>query len=134
MEAGFLSRVWIDLAGAARVPQETVEQLQEALSVGEVVLEPGCLGHLASTADALPKNPGIDDLVRKAREEAADLGRALANEGNAMEELLAALAIGCTPAEPIAIPEIAFLASLEESRFPGKSSDFSTLESLSKKL
>jgi hypothetical protein len=117
----FLARVWMELATAAGVAQDVQKSLAAALRDGQVALEPGCLRHLASTSDDLPDRPAIDDMVRKAREDAADLGRALADESDLMEELLAVLAIGSTPTEPIAIAEIAFLASSEEAPLPGKS-------------
>jgi hypothetical protein len=84
----FLARVWIELATAAGVAQKVQVPLANALRDGQVALEPGCLRHLASSAEALPDRPKIDDMIRKAREDAADLGRALADESDLMEELL----------------------------------------------
>ena len=118
----FLARVWTELATAAGVAQDVQESLAAALRDDQVSLEPGCLRHLASTSDALPDRPTIDEMVRKAREDAADLGRALADESYLMEELLAVLAIASTPTEPIRTSEIAFLASSEEAPLPGRSS------------
>jgi hypothetical protein len=118
----FLSRLWTEMATAAKVPASLADRLANALKNSELVLEPGCLQHLASSGEALSDDMPLDQAVRIAREPAGSLGRALAAQPT-MANLLIALAIGSTPSDPIAAREVAFAMDSTVASFPGKASD-----------
>lgn len=116
----FLSRLWTDMATAANAPASLTDQLASALKSSQIVLEPGCLQHLASSRDRLSDNMSLDQAVRIAREPAKDLGRALVTDQPSMASLLIAVAIGSTPSAPIAAREVAFAMDGAPTSLPGK--------------
>lgn len=118
----FLSRLWTEMATAANVPASLTDRLANALKNSELILEPGCLQHLASSGEALSDDMPLDQAVRTAREPAKSLGRALAAQPS-MANLLIALAIGTTPNAPITAREVAFAMDGTATSLPGKVSN-----------
>lgn len=115
----FLNRLWTEMATAAHAPASLRDRLANALKNSEIILEPGCLQHLASSGDTLPDDMPLDQAVRTAREPARSLGRALAVQPS-IANLLIALAIGSTPSAPIATREVAFAMDGTAASLPGK--------------
>jgi hypothetical protein len=120
--ADFLVRVWIRIADTLGVPSDMREMLADALSSGKEQMEIGCLQHLALSFDQLPSSPTLEQSVRLARQNAADLGQSLSNMNNEMTELLAALAIGSSPNHPVALDEVAFCIDSGSPKLPTKKS------------
>lgn len=115
----FLSRVWTAMTDAANVPATVRDPMAQALADGVKRLELGCLRHLASNYDQLPSDATLDHMVQLAREDAGVLGRSLAANPE-MEEILAAMAIGSSPRDPIAFRDLAFLLGAGGETLPGK--------------
>ena len=76
----FSSRLWVEMATLADVPPSLKDRMADALSKAEVILEPGCLQHLALSRDALSEDMPLDQAICLAREPARSLGQALATD------------------------------------------------------
>ena len=118
LPATFLAEIWDFLANRFAVPSPLRERVLTALSDGSLQLEPGCLQHLAVNH----ANPGgaadMDGIIRKAREDAADLGLALVQD--TPEPLLSALALASTPQESIDFTSLAYVTGAGGDGLPGK--------------
>ncbi|NTV12345.1 MAG: hypothetical protein HGA96_00180 [Desulfobulbaceae bacterium] len=113
----FLVRLWQMLSETWKV-EETVKQVVlDALGNGKLILEAGCLHHLA-VHHARLKDFGLLQIERLAREEASHFGHAL--EGEGFQYLMMGLGIGSSPSEPIALPELAFVTGGGGVSLPGK--------------
>ena len=119
-ELSFLLSVWESMTTGIQITSPVTQAVTGSILKGEV-LEVGNLRHLASSIDQLTPDSSSQAIVRKAREDASDLGRELALGNAAMQGLLAALAIGTSSQEPIHVAELAVLTSASESSFPGLS-------------
>lgn len=117
-EPAFLVSLWRSLASSFAVETELSMLVDEALATGVLILEPGCLEHLAANAYRLHMTPSINDVVRLAHEDAAQFGRALAAEG--MEDLAVCLSVTTAPQEPIGLTSLAYVRGSGGSGFPGK--------------
>jgi hypothetical protein len=106
------------------VPKRVVRAVLDLLSSRRESFEIGNLRHLASTADQLHSNAGVLEIIRKAQEDAADLGRELVRSDTAMQELLVALAVASQPDLPLPLRELAFITSLAVQELPGETSDY----------
>ena len=116
----FLAVAWESIA-VRRVPTNVIARLSAALRDGSVALELGCLRHLAFNIDRLASpDPSVADLIAKAREDAGDLGRSLANESPEMEELLMALAACSNDDAPFRVSDLAFVLQRDDGDLPGK--------------
>lgn len=103
----FLADQWGDLASSLPVGAALRGQVADAIAAGSLAVEPGCLEHLAAYAHELPARPSLDDVVRLAREDATQLGRAMAGEG--LADLAIHLSACTSPGEPIRLAELAFV-------------------------
>jgi hypothetical protein len=123
-DGAFLERVWLEVARTYDVPAYLRERVRDGLSCGELVLEPGCLLHLAVNHERLGHATTLEEIVRLARQDARSLGLALSKEGFA--PLLAALAIATTPELPVSETEIAFVLGNGGPDRPGESNVIAT--------
>ncbi|WP_137102320.1 hypothetical protein [Azospirillum argentinense] len=69
------------LASTFAVESALRDRVADALSAGALVLEPGCLEHLAANTHRLRASASIAEVTRLAREDAAQLGRTLSATG-----------------------------------------------------
>jgi hypothetical protein len=121
--APFLSRAWLgmfDLAVVDPARRNQISYFSDLLGRGTVSIEIGCLRHLASTLDEVAVTATSEQLLRKAHEDASDLGRALAAQNPDMQQLLIILAICSTPTETLGEKEVAFLGDQNDDSFPAK--------------
>jgi hypothetical protein len=124
----FLAVAWESIA-TQRVPTHVLAGLSAVLRDGSVVLELGCLRHLAFNIDRLSSpDPSVADLVAKAREDASDLGRSLANESPEIEELLMALAACSNGDTPLLVSDLAFMLQRQGGDLPGKKQNLARLQ------
>ena len=121
--ADFLVVAWGKMARRWAVPKRVERAVVDLLSSGRKSFEIGNLRHLASTADQLHSNAGVPEIIRKAQEDAADLGRELVRSDTAMQDLLVALAVASQPDLPLSLRELAFITSSELQELPGKTGD-----------
>jgi|GEM_PF-776983 len=125
---GFLSQLWAEMAVISSIPLSLKDRIATALSKAEIVLEPGCLRHLALSGDSLRDDIPFDQTIRLAQQPAKSLGQALAVRPS-METLLIGLAIGSTPSAPITPRELAFAIDSAAVSLPGKvGSPFSRIQ------
>lgn len=124
----FLEKVWLEVARTYAVPAYLAERVRETLSSGDLVIEPGCLVHLAVNHECLGEASMLDEIVRLARQDAKSLGLALSNEG--LAPLLSALAIATTPELPVSETEIAFVLGDGGPDRPGESNVTATMSSM----
>ena len=124
----FLAAAWESIA-TQRVPTDVLVSLSAALRYGSVVLELGCLRHLAFNIDRPSSpDPSMADLVAKAREDAGDLGRSLANGSPEMEELLMALAACSNDDAPLLVSDLAFMLHRQGGDLPGKEQNLARIQ------
>ncbi len=102
-----LAEIWRGLCLRRKVPEGLASLVANALSAGDLTLEPGCLVHLAYNYESLPPDARLADVERLGLQNANSFGRALATEGFAA--LLEALAVATTPQRPIHLTELAFV-------------------------
>ncbi|MDX8501923.1 hypothetical protein RFM99_26360 [Mesorhizobium sp. VK4C] len=119
-EPDFLVSLWRSLAAAFQVDATLRQRVAEALAAGALTLEAGCLEHLAANTYRLGASATIADVARLARENAAQLGRALATEG--LEDLCVSLSVATAPQEPIELVDLAYVRGSGGLGLPGKSS------------
>ena len=120
----FLLEAWRVIATSGNVPALVRKAVSVSIEHGEA-LEVGNLSHLAANVDQLLPNASTQDIIRKAREDAADLGRELSLRGPDMHSLLLALSVGTSPGEPIQLRELAFLTDPQPAKLPCKNEDAS---------
>lgn len=118
LEPNFLVSLWQSLASIFAVQAALHERVTHALTTGALLLEPGCLEHLAANADRLSASASIADVCRLAREDAAHLGRTLVDNG--LEDLSVSLAVATTSREPIALVDLAYVRGSGGLSLPGK--------------
>ena len=118
LEAAFLVSLWQALAATFEVDATLAARVADAIATGELVLEPGCLEHLAANTDRLRESVSIADVTRLAREDAAQLGQTLAADG--LEDLAVSLAVATAPREPIRLIDLAYVRGSGGAGLPGK--------------
>jgi hypothetical protein len=111
---------WKKMTRASSVPDPVEQKVHSLLKSGKAKLEIGNLRHLASTADQLPPQAQVSAIIRKAQEDAADLGRELERFSTQMSELLITLALASQPDLPLSLSELAFITSSTDGQLPGK--------------
>lgn len=116
--AAFLCGLWEQYAEKWNVTLSLRQFVQEALSRGDLLLEAGCLRHLAVHHARLENRYDLNQIIRLAREEATSLGHALGEEG--FEKLLTGLALASSEKEPIALSELSFVIGAGGDGLPGK--------------
>ncbi len=121
----FRRTVWGQLSETEHVPKWLVEKVSNALGEGLLELEPGCLRHLAVFHEKLQESAGLSEITRFAREDAADLGRALQQSGHG--PILMGISIGSVAGQPIELDDLAFLAGKGGARLPGLPSSQTTI-------
>lgn len=115
----FLLEVWKSAVEKFDVPCLLGNFICEVLSNGSLILEPGCLEHLAAHHRRLGGELDLDQISRLAREESVALGRELAGAGH--EEILSTLALTTVAQDRIAVGELAYTMGSGGSALPGKS-------------
>jgi hypothetical protein len=125
LEPAFLVSLWQALAAAYAVDAALVVRVTDALLTGELVLEPGCLEHLAANTDRLGAATPIVDVTRLAREDAAQLGQTLVACG--LEDLAVSLAVATAPREPIRLVDLAYVRGSGGAGLPGKRTALGTM-------
>ncbi|XQA71415.1 hypothetical protein ACM9XB_08020 [Xanthomonas sacchari] len=115
--AELATKLWQDLRSRGKVSGALYQSVLDAIGGIEVRLEPGFLSYLALNSDRLGEAPTLEKALRLAKEDASDLGRALAAETSAI--LLQVLAIGTAPGISLAMDELAFLTSHGRTDLPG---------------
>lgn len=125
LEASFLVSLWQALAATFAIDAALAARVTDALETGELVLEPGCLEHLAANTDRLRLAASIADIARLAREDAAQLGRTLAADG--LEDLAVSLAVATAPREPIKLSDLAYVRGSGGAGLPGKRTALGTM-------
>ena len=115
----FLARVWRSSTDWHGVPDGLREFVSSRLSDGSLVLETGCVCHLAANHKRLGDGFSIEAITRLARENAADMGLALAKAGAG--DLLAALVLTTSRQERIDLKSLAFVMGEGGSALPSKS-------------
>jgi hypothetical protein len=114
----FLADLWIQECKAQGVQSPLAKRVQNALVLGELDLEPGCLVHLAANHADLPPSCDLESIKRLARQDATTLAAALRSEG--LASVATALAVGTTPTTSIAATELAFALGSGAPDRPGK--------------
>ncbi|MER9273603.1 hypothetical protein [Mesorhizobium sp. M0643] len=117
-ETAFLLELWRSLGDAFNVAEDVRKRVADGLAGRTLELEPGCLEYLAANAHRVHASWTIGDIARLGREDAAQLGQALAAAG--YEELTASLAISTTTREPIDTTSLAFVRGSGGSALPGR--------------
>lgn len=125
LEAAFLVSLWQALAATFAIDAALAARVTDALRTGELVLEPGCLEHLAANTDRLRPAASIADITRLAREDAAQLGQMLAADG--LEDLALSLAVATAPREPIKLVDLAYVRGSGGAGLPGKRTALGTM-------
>ena len=115
----FLLEVWKSAIERFDVPCPLGNFICEVLSNGSLILEPGCLEHLAANHRRLGGELKLEQISRLAREDSASLGRELASAGH--EEILSTLALTTVAQDKIAVGELAFTMGSGGCALPGKS-------------
>ncbi|MET3519111.1 hypothetical protein [Mesorhizobium abyssinicae] len=117
-EAEFLVDMWKSLGDAFGVDASLRERVTNAISAGNLKLEPGCLEHLAAEAYRVHPSSTIEDIARLARVDAAQLGQTLAADG--YEDLARSLAVATATQEPIDPTSLAFVRGSGGSALPSR--------------
>lgn len=125
LESAFLVSLWRALATAFSVEDAISDRVATALATGTLLLEPGCLEHLAANTDRLRPSAPVADIVRLAREDAAQLGQTLAADG--LEDLAVSLAVATAPREPIGLVDLAYVRGSGGTGLPGKRTALGTM-------
>lgn len=115
--AELATKLWQDLGSRGKVSGVLYQSVLDGFGGNEITLEPGFLSYLALNSDRLGEAPTLEKALRLAKEDASDLGRALAAETSA--SLLQVLAIGTAPGISLAMDELAFLTSPGRTDLPG---------------
>ncbi len=116
----FLINAWEGMVRDSPVPSRVHRNVAGWLRRGKVQLEVGNLQHLASMADLLPAKASLTEIIRRAQEDAGDLGRELTKSNPSMSQLLITLAIASQPDLPLSLTELAFITSLSNEPLLGK--------------
>lgn len=127
----FLAELWTQECRTQEVPSPQAERIRNALLLGELDLEPGCLVHLAVNHAYLPPSCDLESIKRLARQDASSLAAAFRAEG--LASMAAALAVGTTPTTAIARTELAFALGSGAPDRPGKADVIGTMVSFGAK-
>lgn len=125
LDPAFLANLWRALASTFSIDAALRDRVADALATSGLVLEPGCLEHLAANTDRLRASMSIADVARLARENAAELGRTLAADG--LEDLVVSLAVASAPREPIGLIDLAYVRGSGGAGLPGKRTALGTM-------
>jgi len=124
-EPTFSVSLWRSLASTFAVEGALRDRVADALTAGALVLEPGCLEHLAANTHRLRASASIAEVTRLAREDAAQLGRTLSADG--LEDLAVSLSVATAPQEPISLVELAYVRGSGGPGLPGKRAALGTM-------
>ncbi|WP_211474619.1 hypothetical protein [Collimonas humicola] len=122
----FLADLWAQECRIQEVPSHQADYVRNALLLGELDLEPGCLVHLAVNHIHLPRCD-LESIKRLARQDAASIAAAFRVEG--LASLAAALAVGTTSTTAIAPTELAFALGRGAPDRPGEADVIGTMVS-----
>jgi hypothetical protein len=132
LDGSFLVQIWAQACALHSVPGWLSSRVSDALASEKLVLEPGCLIHLAVSHRKLTDNVELDAIARLAREDSLSLGRALSAEG--LKPLVSALAVTTTPDRPVSLVELAFALGSGGPARPGMSNVMGKSISFGKRL
>ena len=119
LSALFLAQLWQSLASTHGTAKALEKFVSVALTEGSLSLEPGSLEYLAVNHKRLNDPQDMGEITELAREDAIDLGRALADAGH--EQVLVALALGTFRQEAIDHASLAFVMGAGGDALPGRS-------------
>ena len=124
---GFLGRLWSALTADYSVPSALGTLVANAIEIGQLDLEPGCLVYLAANHDRVSADAQLADVISHARQDSKSLGDALREER--LAPLMSALAIASTPSLRSTELELAFVLDDKRSDRPGESNVKGTMSS-----
>ncbi|MGF1759338.1 hypothetical protein L4D76_15630 [Photobacterium sagamiensis] len=101
-----LLNYWEYLRGEFSISDNIFTMVHDSLKQGQFNIELGCLTYLASEHKKIQHNPSIDQVLRFARKNAIDLGKALNEEG--CKNILMGLAITSSNLEPVEEKDLAY--------------------------
>ncbi|EIM04330.1 hypothetical protein LRK24_11285 [Rhodanobacter denitrificans] len=113
----FLAKIWDEVAASFDVPVDLSKMVYSALESEQLVLEPGCLAHLAASVDRIVGPLDLPTVERLARQTASELGQAWREEGVAT--IAACLAVCTQPDVTVSQTELAYVLGQGGSRLPG---------------
>lgn len=111
--------LWSQLANQYRIGDVLRSTVLNGIQDGKIVLDLGCLVHLAANHLQIDDPADLSRIERLARQDAADLGRALADEN--LKPILMSLAVSTVPGVAVCAPELAFISGKGGSMLPGQS-------------
>lgn len=123
----FLLEVWSNLSKETAIAPRIINMVRGLILKSSSQFEVGILRHLAYVSATMDVEVNEDQLLRKAREDASDLGRELAEGRTAMRDILLAFATGSAPLRPISQTELAFATSSDNQLYGTRDSDSHTV-------
>jgi hypothetical protein len=117
--------LWTQLANQYRIGDVLQSSVLNGIQDGKIVLDPGCLVHLAVNHMQIDDPVDMSQIERLARQDATDLGRALA--GEKLKPILMSLAVSTVPGVEVCAPELAFISGEGDSKLPGQSNVIGTM-------
>ena len=123
----FLLKVWSQLSKETGLAPRIIDAVSGLIEKGSGQLEVGALRHLAYVSGSIDVAASEDLLLRKALEDASDLGRELVDRRPAMRDVLLALSVGSAPLRPINQTEVAFAISNDSTLYGKRDSESHTV-------
>lgn len=120
----FLIRLWESLREEFSVPDRLHTLIGNEITNNGLYIEPGCLVYLASDYKKIEQCTDLNEILRFARRDSSDLGRALTDEG--CKDILMGLAITTSHLEPVKEIDLAFALSSSKSIAYGHSTILGT--------
>ncbi|ELA7933307.1 hypothetical protein ACJO1H_14190 [Vibrio parahaemolyticus] len=144
-DASIEGRVWVDLSDVRvelllnhwdslerefSISKNLFNTVRNSLKKGKINIELGCLTYLAAEHGKIKDTSNIDQVLRFARKNAVDLGKALNEEG--CKNILMGLAITSSNLEPVSETDLAYSLTNSDPNFHGYSNITATYTSFGK--
>ncbi|TMP73759.1 hypothetical protein [Pseudoalteromonas sp. S1608] len=130
VSVGLLLSHWDTLGREFSISKNLFNTVRNSLIEGKINIELGCLTYLAAENEKINDTSNIDQILRFARKDAVDLGKALDQEG--CKNILMGLAITSSNLEPVSETDLAYSLANSEENFHGYSDIVSTYASFGK--
>ena len=130
VSVGLLLNHWDTLGREFSISKNLFNTLRNSLIEGKINIELGCLTYLAAEHEKINDTSNIDQILRFARKDAVDLGKALDQDG--CKNILMGLAITSSNLEPVNEKDLAYSLTNSEPNFHGYSHISSTYSSFGK--